>query len=185
MSTYQAAGVDFCLLRLQRTEQNFTLSQSLDHLRRQLNGRPQQTQVLEGRKGFLCIRNAALSRLPGFHNFDRVAERILDIDRGSTITMRCQLAILLGMVILDGKMGWVLAGNNDGQVDIVELKHCPGFILVTNFHIKLAAIPVHGLLDIFYLYGNVMNFIHILYFSGKQCRLVYIKLTDNSLPQYR
>lgn len=36
-------------MRRQRSLQNFTCSQSRAHLRRQVNGRPHVTQVLEGR----------------------------------------------------------------------------------------------------------------------------------------
>jgi hypothetical protein len=49
------------LLR-QRREQYFTLSQSLAHLRRQLNGRPQRTQVFCGKSRF--ARTARLGQDP-------------------------------------------------------------------------------------------------------------------------
>ena len=48
----------------QRSEQNFTPSQSRSHFLRQVNGRPQQAHSLLGRFCFFCMRMGVL-KSPG------------------------------------------------------------------------------------------------------------------------
>ena len=83
-----------------------------------------------------------------FQYFDHVTKRIVNVNRGSAISMDIQISIRLCVGAFDGDVRWVLPLEYQRQIYIAEFEHRPGSVLVDCLNLKLTAIPMQSLLDI-------------------------------------